>query len=143
MKTVSHRLFSAALRALAAAAFLSVTVLGGGVSIAQTSFTGSYTQDFDSLGTGTTAPAGWSVHVIGTSSSGWSTSIPASGTTSAATPGTATTALVRQDDATASVTSNSTAFNFGVAGGGRSLGTSPTSLNGTALQLRLTNETVE
>ncbi len=108
---------------------------------AQAPFAGSYSQNFDGMGTGTAPPTGWTTHVIGTSSTGWATSIPASGTTSAATAGTSNAAVVRQDDPGASVSSSTQGYNFGVTAGGRSLGTSPTGVNGTALQLRLTNNT--
>jgi hypothetical protein len=59
---------------------------------AQVSFTGSYSQNFDSLSTGTNLASltGWSHHgAMGGDNATWMATIPSSGTTSAATPGTA------------------------------------------------------
>jgi hypothetical protein len=49
--------------------------------MAQVSFTGAdYVQNFDGMGTGTAAPAGWEFYgALGGNSTTWTTTIPASG----------------------------------------------------------------
>ncbi len=110
---------------------------------AQVSLTGTYSQNFDSLGTTgtTTMPTGWShIGALGGNNGTWSSSIPASGTTSAATAGTTNNTLIVS--AGTSGSSNTQAYNLGVSGNtDRALGTSPTSGAGNILQLRLTNNT--
>ncbi|HEX8372341.1 MAG TPA: Ig-like domain-containing protein [Chthoniobacterales bacterium] len=111
---------------------------------APTSF--SYTQNFNSLGSAGTAinieangTAGWSVFgSLGGGNSTWTTSIPASGTTSAATAGSLNDTVVATSSLT--VTSNTAGYNFpNTSTTDRALGTSPTSGAGVALQLTLTN----
>ncbi|HEY1050521.1 MAG TPA: Ig-like domain-containing protein, partial [Prosthecobacter sp.] len=114
---------------------------------AQVSFPGSYSQNFDTLGTGTNLASltGWSQTAgLGGTNSTWtnSTGIPASGTTSAATAGTVNNTLtVNSNAASATATSNSAGFNFALSAstGNRCIGTSPTSGAGSIFQLRLTN----
>jgi hypothetical protein len=112
---------------------------------AQVSFTGSYSENFDSMGTGTAAPTGWTFHgALGGSGSTWSTSIPTSGTNSAATPGTENaTLVVNSNAASATATSNTVGYNFALSTSttDRCVGTSPTSGAGLVWQLRLTNNT--
>lgn len=115
---------------------------------AQVSFPGSYSQNFDSLGTSGTNLAsltGWSHlgNLSGTNAS-WtnSTGIPVTGTPSAATAGTAgNTLTVNSNAASATATSNTAGFNFALSGStsDRCIGTSPTSGAGNIFQLRLTN----
>jgi phosphodiesterase/alkaline phosphatase D-like protein len=111
----------------------------------------TYTQNFDGLGTGTTlggaatGTTGWTViGAMGGSNSSWtnSTGIPASGSPSAATAGTANTTLtVNSNAASATATSNTAGYNFALSGSttNRALGTSPTTGAGTTLQLTLSN----
>jgi len=112
---------------------------------AQVSFTGAYTENFNSIGTATVPPAGWShLGALGGSNSSWSatTPTPASGSVSAATAGTANNTLtVNSDAGAATATSNTQAFNFALSASttDRCIGTSPTSGAGNILQLRLTN----
>jgi len=111
-------------------------------SFAQVSFTGTYTQNFNSLGTGTAIPAGWS-HIgnLGGSNTSWGTSIPASGTPSAASAGTVNNTLIVASNSFTG-TSNTQAYNYsGSVTTDRALGTSPTSGAGNTLQLMLTNNT--
>ena len=115
------------------------TLVGSGLS-AQVSFTGTYNQNFDGLGTGSTIPSGWShIGALGGSNSTWGTSIPASGSPSAASTTTVNNTLIVASNSF-SGTSNSQAFNYsGSTTSDRSLGTSPTTGAGNILQLRLTN----
>ena len=111
-------------------------------SKAQVSFTGTYVQNFDAMGTGTTIPSGWS-HIgrLGGTPTSWTTTIPISGSVSAATPGTVNNKLIIATNIF-SGSSNTQAYNYSDANASnRSLGTSPTSGAGNILQLILTNNT--
>jgi hypothetical protein len=107
--------------------------------MAQVSFTGAdYVQNFDSMGTGTAAPAGWEFYgALGGSSTTWTTTIPASGIGG----GTLNATLTASTSFTTS--SNTAGWNFALTTSptDRALGTSPTSGQGVVLQLRLTNNT--
>jgi hypothetical protein len=124
-----------------------ILLLGQSAVFGQASFTGSYSQNFDSLGTSTSTSSltGWSVlGNLGGDKDSWLTSIPNSGAPSAASAGTASTTLTLQSDAAnATGTSNTNGFNYALSGStsDRSLGFSPTSGSGLILQLRLTNNT--
>lgn len=109
---------------------------------AQVTFTGNYLQNFDGMGTSSTIPAGWShIGSLGGSNSTWGSSIPSSGTTSAASTGTTNNNLIVATNSF-SGTSNTRAYNYsGSTTTNRALGTSPTSGAGNILQLRLTNNT--
>lgn len=124
------------------ALLLFVTVLVPLKGLAQVSFTGTYVQDFNSMGTGSTIPPGWThIGKLGGSASSWSTSIPASGNPSAASSGTVNNSLIVATN-TFSGTSNTRAFNYSDGNTtNRALGTSPTSDAGNILQLSLTNST--
>jgi hypothetical protein len=117
------------------------------VAQAQVSFTGNYSQNFDTLGTGTNLASltGWSViGAVGGDKDSWLTTIPSSGSPSAATAGTANpTITVQSDAANNTSTSNTAGFNFALSGStaNRSVGSSPTSGAGIMLQLGLTNNT--
>lgn len=107
---------------------------------AQVIFTGTYTQTFDGMGTGSTIPPGWS-HIgrLGGSATSWGTSIPASGSPSAASAGTVNNSLITASNIFTG-TSNTRAFNYsGSNTADRALGTSPTSGAGNILQLVLAN----
>jgi hypothetical protein len=107
---------------------------------------GIYTQNFDGMSTGTTAPTGWSVYGIGGNVDTFTptddpvnTHTPPTG--SAITGGTAggiTAATANQGD-----TGQKTAggYNWDLGSGNRSLGTSPTGNAGVALQAIVTNTT--
>lgn len=116
--------------------------MSGPEARAQTSFTGSYLQNFNGMGTGSTIPSGWShIGSLGGSNSTWSTAIPASGSPSAASNGTTNNSLIVATN-TFSGTSDTRAFNYsGSTSSDRALGTSPSSGAGNILQLRLTNNT--
>jgi phosphodiesterase/alkaline phosphatase D-like protein len=109
---------------------------------AQTGFTGTYVQNFNSMGTGSTIPSGWShIGSLGGSNSSWSSSIPGSGSPSAASTGTTNNSLIVATNSF-SGTSNTRAYNYsGSTTSDRALGTSPTTGAGNILQLRLTNNT--
>lgn len=110
-----------------------------GPSLQGVDFTGSYTQNFDSMGTGgTTAPAGWSFHGnLGGSGSTWTTSIPAAD----AVLGTLNATLI--SSTATSVKSSTQGYNWASASApsDRALATSPTTHRGVLFQLTLTNAT--
>lgn len=108
--------------------------------LAQVNFTGAtYTQNFDAMGTGdTTTPVGWGFYGdMGGSSSTWVTSIPAEEIGG----GVLNTSVVARTTFTSS--SNTTGRNYALptSTANRALGTSPTTGQGLALQLSLTNST--
>lgn len=107
--------------------------------LAQVSFTGAdYIETFDSMGTGTAAPAGWEFYgALGGSSTTWTTTIPASGIGGGTLNATLTAST------TFTTSSNTAGWNFALPASptDRALGTSPTSGQGLVLQLRLTNNT--
>ncbi|NPV04890.1 MAG: hypothetical protein HPY67_09180 [Syntrophaceae bacterium] len=113
------------------------------------SFTGVYSQDFNSLGTsGTTLPSGWSFYYSDTSGGGtWSTYIPATGTgsvqsmTSASNQSAASAML---DTGIGSTTySQNRWYNIARSTdtGNRVISSSPDTNAGAAFQLELTNNT--
>ena len=95
----------------------------------------TYSENFDSMGTGTAPPAGWTFHALAGSSSDWTTSVIATG----AGGGSANATLIAST--TTGVSSNSAGYNFALAAAtaDRALATSPTSIKGAALQLTVTN----
>ena len=100
----------------------------------------SYTQNFDGMGTGTAAPAGWSFYgALGGSNSTWTdaTGIPANAVGGGTLNATLTAAT------TFTTSSNTAGFNFALPAStiDRALGTSPTSGQGVVLQLSLSNTT--
>jgi hypothetical protein len=109
----------------------------------------TYAQNFDGLGTGTVlgtaSTVGWTAFgALGGANNTWTTSIPTTGTPSAATAGTAsTTLIVNSAAATGGVSSNVSVYNMALAASttDRCLGTSPTTGAGMILQLTLTNTT--
>ncbi|MEQ1854414.1 MAG: Ig-like domain-containing protein, partial [Chthoniobacteraceae bacterium] len=120
-----------------AAAFLS---LSGADLVAQIPFTGSHSENFDSMGTaGTAPPAGWSIKNGSGSSGTWTnaTGIPAANVAamgSASGPLAVTAAPIATDN---------DGFNTQVPGdaNNRVLATSPTSVAGVAIEAALTNAT--
>ncbi len=118
-------------------------------AFAQVGFTGSgYSENFNGLGTGNTAPpAGWAFYGnLGGSNSTWTDATPggilASGTV-AMSGGTVGATLTAATTFTSSTSSNTSGFNFALPSstGDRAMGTSPTSGSGVVLQLSLTNST--
>jgi hypothetical protein len=110
--------------------------------MAQVSFTGSYIQNFNGMGTSSTIPAGWS-HIgrLGGSATSWTSIIPSSGNPSAASVGTVNNSLIVATN-NFTGTSNMRAFNYSdFSSSNRALGTSPTSGAGNILQLILSNNT--
>ena len=98
---------------------------------------GNYSENFDSMGTGATTPAGWGYVAVTGSSSDTSTeaAINAAFATPALLAGTAgTTAALTTDGA-------QTALNVQISGTDRALGSRPTSLKALLLQLDMTNNT--
>jgi len=109
---------------------------------AQVSFTGTYQQNFDGMGTTSTIPTGWShIGSLGGNNDSWFSTIPASGSPSAASSGTVNNSLIVATNSF-SGSSNTRAYNYsGSTSSNRALGTSPTSGAGNILQLRLLNST--
>lgn len=119
---------------VATSALVNVTVVPAGA------FAGSYTQDFDGMGTGTAPPARWSFYgVFGGANNTFTDAIPITG--ASVVGGTLNNALTAATTFTTS--SNTAGFNFALpaATTDRALGTSPTSGQFVALQLSLTNAT--
>jgi hypothetical protein len=128
----------------------SITVVGvlalAGVSSA-IPFNGTFSENFDSMGTsGTAAPAGFSLKVgpSGTNNNTWTnaTGIPAAGVAAMVNTAGALTA-----SATYPSTTNNNGFNAPAYNGvtpvaaDRALATSPTTVSGGAIELSLTNNT--
>lgn len=109
---------------------------------AQVNFTGNYQQNFDGMGTSSTIPTGWShIGSLGGNNDSWFSTIPASGSPSAASSGTVNNSLIVATNSF-SGSSNTRAYNYsGSTSSNRALGTSPTSGAGNILQLRLLNST--
>lgn len=105
-----------------------------------------YTQTFDGMGTTTTLPTDWTVWKVGTSHSNWTTAITANGASDSVAAMTQITsspvASTLFDTGITTSTKNAGAYN--IAHGtstDRVLSTSPTGVDGNALQLSLTNNT--
>ena len=107
------------------------------------SFTGSYTNNFDSLGTnGTTLPVGFTSMVIAGANSTYTAANPISATAiAAATADTQTLTIWNAGSAVAS--SGTTTFNIGCWDSltDRALGTDPTGTGANVIQLAMTNNT--
>jgi alkaline phosphatase D len=132
------RLLDLKIRLVCAVAFFASTIM----LHAQVSFTGNYQQNFDGMGTSSTIPTGWThIGSLGGDNDSWSSSIPASGSPSAASSGSINNSLVVASNSF-SGRSNTRAYNYsGSTTSNRALGTSPTSGAGNILQLRLVNNT--
>lgn len=128
-----------------AAGITSISLLGlipaSAVNISNST---PYTQDFNSMGTaGTTPPADWSVIAYTGGGSGtWTSSIPASGSLSVGGGTTATSPVLTAATAF-TATSATKGYNYALttSTADRALGLSPTSVQGSALQLSVTNTT--
>lgn len=124
------------------ATLAAMTAMAGLASITQAvDLTTTYSENFDSMGTGTAAPAGWAFYPIAGNSGTWTdaTGIPASGVGG----GTPNAALIVATPPTAN--SGGAGINAGLAASDtdRTLGTAPTSNAGAALQLSVTNTSGE
>jgi len=124
--------------ALTAAAFAALAT----VASAAVSFTGSYADNFDEIGTTTTLPDGFTKYVgpSGTSNGTWSnsTGITAAGVAAMIANTAAMTVT------TTPTTANNNGYNAAASAattGDRVLATSPTGISGVALDLTLTNNT--
>ncbi|MFM9957435.1 MAG: hypothetical protein ACKVZJ_05135 [Phycisphaerales bacterium] len=108
-------------------------------------FTGTFSENFNSMGTsGTTPPAGFSMKTgpSGTNNSTWTTSIPGSGVAALINTASPLTATGTYPSATNNNGFNAPAYN-GVTpvASDRALATSPTTTSGAAIELVLTNNT--
>ncbi|HYF34224.1 MAG TPA: Ig-like domain-containing protein, partial [Prosthecobacter sp.] len=120
--------------ATSAAVNVTITVPGN--------FTGSLTENFDTLGAaGTTPPGTWTVKNgnSGTTKTTWLTSIPANGANSVASMVDAATPLAAVTTPTAANNNGYNAALSPASTADRVLATSPTSVSGMALQLQLNN----
>ena len=131
-----------------ASALAGIAVLGSALcalpqtGLGQVSFTGSYTNNFDSMGTtGTTPPVGWSCVIVAGANTAWASSIPASGSPSVAATATVNNTLAVNSTGTGSYSSGTACYNLALSTstGDRCLGSSPTGTAGNILQLRLLN----
>ena len=109
---------------------------------AQAPFAGSYTQNFDGMGTGAAAPAHWSFFGnLGGDNNTWK---DANGISAASVGGgTANATLTATTTFGSGTRSNTLGYNFALSTSStdRALGTSPTSGSGVVLQLSMTNDT--
>ena len=122
-----------------AAALFALATSGWGQTV---SFTGTYTQNFDSMGTsGTTPPTGWSLFMgEGGNNATWSSSITANGSTLSVASMVATTGALTVNNAPTATQING--YNAqGSSSSDRVIATSPTGVTGNAIQLRLVNNT--
>ncbi len=136
---------------LLVAAFAAI--LGGHTANAQVLFTGSYSENFDELGTtGTAAPTGWSVLTEAGSHNNFAPANSSTPGTSGALPNFTAGALSTKPTLTVNNSPSATGqtasagVNDNVSGvtgvsGDRGLGSSPTGTAGTILELSLTNNT--
>jgi hypothetical protein len=119
--------------------------VAGSAHAASLSTTG-YFQDFDSMGTTINLPTDWSIWKIGNDHSTWTTTITANASAhsvSAMTSAGTTLKSALLDTAITSSTRNANAYNIAHAATSldRVLATSPTGIDGNAIQLSLTNNT--
>ncbi|BCU79784.1 Ig-like domain-containing protein [Luteolibacter sp. LG18] len=118
---------------------VAIATLSGVARAQSVSFTGTYSQNFDSMGTaGTTRPTGWTTWIApsGTNAT-WTSSITASSLSATGTTASALTV----SNAPSGVSNNSGYNAQGASSSDRVFATSPTSISGVASQLSLTNGT--
>jgi hypothetical protein len=134
------------------AVMLLATVQGANAAVM---FTGTYSQDFSTLGTGTIPPTGWNFYTLAntlghdtfsywTPGGGYIAQLPTSGAIAGTAAGftlTQNNTLIFQNDP--SNQKMAQGYNFGLSSspGDRCLGTSPTGNAASLLQLSLTNNT--
>lgn len=104
-----------------------------------------YLQNFDGMGTTTTLPPDWSIWKVGDSHSTWTSSITANGSTHSVAAMTSAGTTLKSALFTSAITSSiKDAKGYNIAQTGttdRVLATSPTGIDGSAIQLTLTNNT--
>src|SRR5215471_8920314 len=108
------------------------------------SFTGSYTNDLDSLGTGGTAmPAGFSALVLSGNNATYGVASPITAAAIAGAVASSSQSLTVWNAGGAVASSSTTLFNRGSFGNinDRALGTDPTSVGAMVVELALTNST--
>jgi len=111
---------------------------------APASFTGSYAQTFDSVGTsGTTLPAGFRTLLIAGANTDYTAAKPISTTNIAAATASGTQTLTVWNSGSAVASSGTALFNIGSPGNlsDRALGTDPSGVAAMAIELSLTNNT--
>jgi hypothetical protein len=125
---------------VAAALLLSV-----GATAQAANIDAGYVQNFDGMGTTTTLPTDWSIWKVGDSHSTWTSSITANGSTHSVSAMTSAGTTLKSALFTSAITSstrNAQGYNIAQTGTtDRVLSTSPTSVDGSAIQLSLTNNT--
>jgi hypothetical protein len=130
---------------------IAVTILAVPASSAVLGPSGTYSENFDSMGAaGTAPPSGWQVYSIAGGSNTWinstgSNSTPAVGAIpngAAVAAGTASAGLVANDNPTANQTNGYNATGATGAAGDRGIATAPTGIAGSAIELQLTNGTL-
>ncbi len=135
-----------------AALVAATSLLTAPRTFAQASYTGDYTQNFSSMGTGTVAPLGWSVESEAGANSTFAASndsTPGTYTSINFTAGAITTQAIKQAtpnpsslvDSAGGYNWTNTAANIAAGEGTESLGSDPTGTAGTILELSLTNNT--
>lgn len=133
------------MKTLARSLFVLILLACGSLASAAI-FTGNYSQDFNSMGTGTAAPAGWSVYSIAGSHDQFKPADDLVGTGALPTGndikgGTLQSTLKAETADTTTSQKASQAYNWAIGGSSteRALGSSPTGVAGMILQLVLTN----
>ncbi len=128
------------------AAILACMALGWMASVGSAATI--YSQDFNGMGIGTTAPSGWSVYYISGSHDQFKPPDDPSGTGAPPTGGdikggTLNATLRAETPDTTTTQKSNQGYNWAIGGSSteRSLGTSPTGIAGMVLQLTLTNNT--
>ncbi|WP_221227824.1 PEP-CTERM sorting domain-containing protein [Rhodocyclus tenuis] len=127
---------------------LTLAALLGALGSAQAASLGAsgYSQSFDSMSTTKALPTDWSVWKVGDSHSAWESAITANGgshSVAAMTLVGSTAQAALLDTAITTSTKNANAYNIAhsTSASDRVLATSPTGIDGNALQLLLTNNT--
>ena len=132
-------------KCLLATVVLTEVMVIASVKAAPTSFTGSYTNNFDSsLGTsGTTVPAGFQTMTIAGGNGTYTASNPISAAAMASATASATQALTVWASGSAVASSGSSLFNCGSVGNNtdRALGSDPTGVGAMVIELSMTNNT--
>jgi len=122
--------------AVYALSLAAVVAIGLSAMAAPVAMSGTYSQNFDGMGTGTAYPAGWAVYSISGSHDQFVPATPPTGNDIKA--GSAVT-MVAVTGPTNQKASNGYNFGLSASSGDRALGTSPTGTAGMVLELQLTN----
>ncbi|HZQ46434.1 MAG TPA: hypothetical protein VFC07_05435, partial [Verrucomicrobiae bacterium] len=123
-----------------------LTVIAATCSLKATpiSFTGSYTNNFDSLGTsGTTLPAGFRTMTLAGANSSYTAANPINSTAIAGATASGSQTLLPWASGSAVASSGSSLFNCGSVGNNadRALGSDPTGIGAMVIELSMTNNT--